>query len=755
MFKEKVKKIEWAGGLLELSTGKIARQADGSVMVRMGDSIVHCSSVSAKEKKEGIDFFPLTVHYREMASAVGKIPGGFFKREGKSTEKEILVSRLIDRPLRPSFHPAFMNDTQIICTVFSYDPKFPTDILAIIGSSAALAISGVPYQQIIAAARVGMIEEKFVLNPSAEDLKKSKLDLVVAGSKTSVMMVESEAEQLSEEQMLEAIKFGHASFAPVIEMIEELAVEIAKPKWDIIDLFPIDLKNQIRQKEENEIKRAFSLTNKQERVRALKQISAGINEHFMNLDNLTPLQINTALDEVKSDILREDLLATNVRIDGRKPDEIRQIECEVGLLPRAHGSSLFTRGETQTIVTATLGTGQDEQIVDSLDGEYKERFLLNYIFPPYSVGEAYPLKPPSRREVGHGKLAWRALVRALPSKQEFPYAIRIVSEVTESNGSSSMATVCGGSMALMNAGVPVKQPIAGIAMGLIKEDNKFVVLSDIIADEDYLGDMDFKVTGSRDGISALQMDIKISSITFEIMQQALSQARDGRIHILGEMEKAITEANTSLSKNAPSMQSFKINKDKIREVIGAGGKVIREICESTNSKIDISDEGMVSVSAVGNDNLEAAVAKIKAIALDPEVDDIFEGTVVKILDSGAFINYLPNRDGFVRISEIANEKIESVGSVLKVGDKIKVRVIGIEKGRINFTIKNVDKTTQSNKTIEQADGPKSEKEIKAKDDKQEAKNEAENTNSKRESRKKWQTKESPSDAVIKERKYFT
>lgn len=737
MFNEIIKKINLNGKDLELTTGKVARQSD-AVLVKMGDSVILCTTVSARQMKEGASFFPLTVHYREMAYSVGKIPGGFFKREGKGSEREVLVSRLIDRPIRPLFHPAFRNETQVICTVLSYDQECNTDILSIIGASAALAISGVPYLEIVAASRVGFIDEKFVLNPSFEALKNSKLDLIVAGTKTSVMMVESEADLLSEEQMLDAVKFGHEAFQPVIKMIEELAKEVGKPKCQVDELFPSSLKDQIASKQQEAIKAAFAIRSKQDRMAALDKISASVTEFYAQeeyAEKYSGLQIYAALDEVKSDTLRDDVLNNSIRIDGRKPEDIRQISCEVSFLPKTHGSSLFTRGETQALVVTTLGTGQDEQIIDSLDGEYKEHFMLNYIFPPYSVGETTPLRAPNRREVGHGKLAWRAINRVLPTKAQFPYTVRVVSEITESNGSSSMATVCGASMALMDAGVPIKSAVAGIAMGLIKKDNNFVVLSDILGDEDYLGDMDFKVAGSKEGVTALQMDIKVLGITFEVMQQALKQAKNGRIHILAQMEKAILNSNKEISKNAPAIISFKVEKDKIREIIGPGGKVIREICETTGAKIDITDDGNVSVSAVGKEKLDAAVARVKAIAFDPDIGDIFEGPVVKILESGAFVNYLGSRDGFVHISEISEERIPSVSSMLIIGDIVKVKIIGFDKGKVKLSIKAVSKQA-SDKSLKSTtnDHPAKEKEH---------------------NHKKASSEQSPSDSGgVVERKYF-
>jgi polyribonucleotide nucleotidyltransferase len=747
MFKEIIKTTEWGGKTLKLSTGKIARQSDGAVMVEMGDSVVMCTAVSAKTVKEGINFFPLTVHYREMAFAVGKIPGGFFKREGKSSEREVLVSRLIDRPIRPLFHPGFFNETQVICTVLSYDPTCPTDVMAIIGASAALEISGVPYQEIVAASKVGLIDGKFILNPSFEQLKNSKLDLVVAGTKNSVMMVESEADLLSEEQMLDAVKFGHEAFQPVISLIKDLAKEAGKDKWATSDLYPATLKKEIEEHYFLQINEAFSISSKQDRVEALAKIKAEVIGQFTSdtrAEKFSALQVETALEEAQAEVLRTSALDKKIRIDGRKLDEIRPIDCAVSILPKTHGSSLFTRGETQGLVVTTLGTASDEQIIDGLDGDYKENFMLNYIFPPYSVGEATPLKAPGRREIGHGKLAWRAISPVLPTKSEFPYTLRVVSEITESNGSSSMATVCGASMSLMDAGVPIKAMISGIAMGLIKEDDKFVVLSDILGDEDHLGDMDFKVAGGKSGITALQMDIKVTGITFEIMKQALHQAKDGRMHILSQMEKAISEPNKVLSDNAPMIESFKIDKNKIREVIGSGGKVIKEICETTGAKIDITDEGMVSVAAVGRDKLNAAIQKIRDIAFDPEVGGIFDGKVVKILESGAFVNFFGNKDGFVHISEISESRIESVDKVLTEGDMVKVKLVAFDhKGKAKLTMKGLNNSTGHNETS---------------GNEEDSREHAEKPQEKRRSAKKWQGNQSNGSqdegGAIKERKYF-
>ena len=699
MFNEIIKTVEWGGKTLELSTGKIARQADGAVTVKMGNSVLLCTAVTAAKAKEGIGFFPLTINYREMAYAAGKIPGGFFKREGKASDREVLVSRLIDRPIRPLFHPAFVNETFVTCTVLSYDPETPVDILAIIGASAALSLSPAPYLEIVAASKVGLINGEFVLNPTLDLLKTSQLDLVVAGTNDSVMMVESEAHLLSEEQMLAAVKFGFDSFQPVVNIIKELAAEAKKPKLEMQDLYPAELKNEIKKLFAKEIEQTFAIKSKQERSTNLELIPEKVLKHFaddIESKKYNNYQIESALKSVESDVLRGNILQKNKRIDGRTTTDIRQITCEVGLLPCAHGSALFTRGETQSLVSSTFGTSLDKQIIDSLEGEYKERFMLNYIFPPYSVNEAMPMKAPGRREVGHGKLAWRAVNPVLPTKTQFPYSIRVVAETTESNGSSSMATVCGSSLALMYAGVPIKAPVAGIAMGLVKEQEKFAVLSDILGDEDYFGDMDFKVAGTSEGITALQMDIKISGVNFDIMKIALEQARAGRLHILEQMNKVISKPNNEMSKNAPSTTTLKVDKDKIRDIIGPGGKVIKEICETSGAKIDISDDGTVSIYAPDKDKLKVALDKVKAIAIEPEIGEVFNGTVMKILDSGAFVNYLGNKDGFVHISEIAEERIESVGSVLKQSDIVKVKLIGFDnKGKAKLTIKNADKDKSS------------------------------------------------------------
>ncbi|WP_341790937.1 polyribonucleotide nucleotidyltransferase [Rickettsia endosymbiont of Gonocerus acuteangulatus] len=744
MFNEIIKTVEWGGKTLELSTGKIARQADGAVTVKMGNSVLLCTAVTAAKAKEGIGFFPLTINYREMAYAAGKIPGGFFKREGKASDREVLVSRLIDRPIRPLFHPAFVNETFVTCTVLSYDPETPVDILAIIGASAALSLSPAPYLKIVAASKVGLINGEFVLNPTLDLLKTSQLDLVVAGTNDSVMMVESEAHLLSEEQMLAAVKFGFDSFQPIVNIIKELAAEAKKPKLEMQDLYPAELKNEIKKLFAKEIEQTFAIKSKQERSTNLELIPEKVLKHFaddIESKKYNNYQIESALKSVESDVLRGNILQKNKRIDGRTTTDIRQITCEVGLLPCAHGSALFTRGETQSLVSSTFGTSLDEQIIDSLEGEYKERFMLNYIFPPYSVNEAMPMKAPGRREVGHGKLAWRAVNPVLPTKTQFPYSIRVVAETTESNGSSSMATVCGSSLALMYAGVPIKAPVAGIAMGLVKEKEKFAVLSDILSDEDYFGDMDFKVAGTSEGITALQMDIKISGVNFDIMKIALEQARAGHLHILEQMNKVISKPNNEMSKNAPSTTTLKVDKDKIRDIIGPGGKVIKEICETSGAKIDISDDGTVSIYAPDKDKLKVALDKVKAIAIEPEIGEVFNGTVMKILDSGAFVNYLGNKDGFVHISEIAEERIESVGSVLKQGDIVKVKLIGFDnKGKAKLTIKNADKD-KSSASAKPKNSPKEHQEPEKRDNgKKRAWNEDNNT----------ETTE-----VVTERKYFT
>lgn len=760
MFNEVTKSIKWNNELLELSTGKFARQADGAVMVRMGKSAVLCTVVSEKEAKEGTDFFPLTVNYQEKAYAAGKIPGGFFKRETGRSEKETLVSRLIDRPIRPLFYPGFRNETQILCNVHSLDDsKGNIDILALIGASAALAISGIPFIKVIAGSRVGVVDDQLVLNPTPEQIKKSHLDLIVAGTKDSVMMVESEANFLQETRMLEAIEFGHKAFQSIIELIEQLKSSAGKKSWNILynqDIIQ-NLQEQVRKLVGSNITDAFTIKSKQDRCAAINAIKTTVKSHFM-LDSATKYseqQIDLALSKVQTQILRTQTINKKIRIDGRALDEVRDIECEVSLFQGTHGSALFTRGETQSLVSTTLGTSQDEQIIDNIEGEYKERFLLNYIFPQYSVGEIGAMRAPSRREIGHGRLAWKALRSTLPSKIEFPYTVRVVSEITESNGSSSMATVCGASMSMMDAGVPLKHPISGIAMGLIKEDNDFVILSDIIADEDHFGDMDFKVAGNSDGITALQMDIKVSGITFNIMKEALEQAKVGRVHILSKMNKLIKK-ESSISTDAPIIETFTVKKDKIRDIIGPGGKVIREICDITSAKIDITDEGKVSISAIGKDNLDNAIARVKEIAIDPKIGDMFEGTVVKILEVGAFVNYSGSRDGFVHISEISNERIDSVSTCLNQGQKVKVKLIGFDRGRAKLTIKDANLKVLSKKVVHQHSKEKNLLNKESMSDAPISNEQEKNLNStkRRNNNKNSKDRELSSDEVT-ERKYFS
>ncbi|MFA5040825.1 MAG: polyribonucleotide nucleotidyltransferase [Bdellovibrionales bacterium] len=704
MFKVYRKEIEWGGRMLTLETGRVARQADGAVLITYGGTTVLCTVVGEQKPKEGQDFFPLTVNYQEKAFAAGKIPGGFFKREGRPSEKETLVSRLIDRPIRPLFPEGYLCDTQVIATVLSHDLENDPDIVSMIGCSAALTISGIPFLGPIGAARVGYKDGKFLLNPIPAEQEGSQLNLVVAGTKQGVLMVESEAQQLSEETMLAAVTFGHTSFQPVIDLIISLAEMAAKEPRELPP--PAYDKKALQAKLKAligaDIASAYKETAKQPRYAKLavaeeKAIAA------INPEEFSEKQIAEAIEQMKYDHVRAMILDTGKRIDGRDTKTVRPIVCEVGILPRAHGSALFTRGETQALVVTTLGTGQDEQIIDALEGEYREPFMLHYNFPPYSVGETGRMGSPGRREIGHGKLAWRAIHPLLPAKDKFPYTIRVVSEITESNGSSSMATVCGSSLSLMDAGVPMPAPIAGIAMGLIKEDRGFAVLTDILGDEDHLGDMDFKVAGTENGVTALQMDIKITSITAEIMKLALEQAKAGRMHILGEMSKALNTAREGVNQNAPRITSFTIPKDKIREVIGTGGKVIREICETTGAKVDIEDDGTIKVAAVDQKAADAAINWIKGIVAEPEIGVIYPGKVVKIVDFGAFVNFLGARDGLVHISEIKPQRIERVSDFLKVGDEVRVKVLGIDdRGKVKLSIKAVDQATGEDLTNTQA-----------------------------------------------------
>ncbi|MGD9741139.1 MAG: polyribonucleotide nucleotidyltransferase [Dongiaceae bacterium] len=695
MFKIYRKEIDWGGRKLVLETGRIARQADGAVLATYGDTVVLCTAVGQRQVKPGVDFFPLTVNYQEKTFAAGKIPGGFFKREGRPTEKEVLTSRLIDRPIRPLFASGYRNETQVVCTTLSHDLENDPDIVAMVGASAALTISGIPFLGPIAAARVGYADGQYVLNPRLEDLPNSALDLVVAGTGEGVLMVESEAKELSEQVMLGAVTFGAEQFQPVIRAIIDLAEQCAKEPWPLPEKNP-DVErvaSRLAELAAERMRAAYRETGKQARVEKIDQVRKEATEALV-AEGTDPELLGKLYKALESDIVRGAILKTGTRIDGRDTKTVRPIDCQVSVLPRAHGSALFTRGETQALVVATLGTGEDEQIIDALEGEFREAFMLHYNFPPYATGETKRMGSPGRREIGHGKLAWRALRPLLPAKEDFPYTIRIVSEITESNGSSSMATVCGSSLALMDAGVPLKRPVAGIAMGLIKEDDGFAVLSDILGDEDHLGDMDFKVAGTTDGVTSLQMDLKITSITPEIMKIALDQAREGRLHILGEMSRALDHSRDDVNKNAPRITVINIPKDKIREVIGSGGKVIREICEVTGAKIDIEDDGTIKVAAVDASASQAAIDWIRGIVAEPEIGTIYTGKVVKIMEFGAFVNFLGTRDGLVHISELAPQRVKQVGDVVSVGDVVKVKCIGMDdRGKVKLSMKAVDQQT--------------------------------------------------------------
>ena len=696
MFTIHKKSMEWCGRTLTLETGRIARQADGAVLATYGETSVLCAVTFAKSEKPGQDFFPLSVHYQEKTYAAGKIPGGFFKREARPSEKETLTSRLIDRPIRPLFVPGFKNEVQVVCTVLSHDMENDPDMVAMVGASAALTISGAPFMGPIAGIRIGMIDGELVANPTMPQIKDdSTLDLVVAGTQEGVLMVESEAQELDEDTMLNAVMLAHRSFQPVIDLIIDLAESAAKEPFDLPEadpnVAPVDAR--LRELAMEPLRAAYAITKKQDRVEAVgnakKAAMASLEEEGLDVALAGKL-----FKDLEKDVVRGNILKTGERIDGRKTDQVRPIVCEVGVLPQAHGSALFTRGETQALVVTTLGTGQDEQIIDALEGEYRQNFMLHYNFPPYSVGEAGRMGPPGRREIGHGKLAWRALNPLMPPKEDFPYTVRVVSEITESNGSSSMATVCGTSMSLMDAGVPLPKPCAGIAMGLIKEDDGVAVLSDILGDEDHLGDMDFKVAGTADGITSLQMDIKITSITEEIMKTALAQAKQGRIHILGEMAKAITNGRDGVSQNAPRIVTFQINKDKIREVIGTGGKVIREICETTGAKVDIDDDGTIKVASIDNEAGQRAVDWIKGIVAEPEPGKVYRGKVVKVMDFGAFVNFMPGRDGLVHISELQAGSTAQVTDVANEGDEVWVKCLGMdERGKVRLSMRSADQET--------------------------------------------------------------
>jgi polyribonucleotide nucleotidyltransferase len=699
------KDIPWGGQVLTLETGKVARQADGAVMARLGDTIVLCTVVGSRSVKPGQDFFPLTVNYQEKAFAAGKIPGGFFKREGRPAESETLISRLIDRPIRPLFPEGFRNEVQVIATVLSHDLENDPDIVAMVGCSAALTLSGIPFFGPVGAARVGYVDGAYVLNPTLAQRKLSKLDLVLAGTAEGVLMVESEASELTEEVMLGAVEFGHKSFQPVIEGIIALAEVAAKEPWDLPGEDPAlaALKTRIAELGRAQMAEAYKITEKLARQKAVGEAKKAVVA-ALEAEGADTTAAKGLLKELEADVVRNAILDTGLRIDGRDTRTVRPIMSEVGVLPRAHGSALFTRGETQALCVATLGTGQDEQIIDALTGEYREDFMLHYNFPPYSVNETGRMGSPGRREIGHGKLAWRAIHPVLPEKEKFPYTLRVVSEITESNGSSSMATVCGTSLALMDAGCPLGRPVAGIAMGLIKEDRGFAVLSDILGDEDHLGDMDFKVAGTEAGITSLQMDLKITSITFDIMKTALGQAKDGRLHILGEMAKAITGARQEMAATAPRITVINVPKDKIREVIGTGGKVIREIVEQTGTKIDIEDDGTIKIASSSQEATDAAIAKIKGIVAEPEVGVIYTGKVVKTAEFGAFVNFLGAKDGLVHISELANDRVNKTTDIVKEGDAVKVKVIGFDdRGKVKLSMRVVDQATGADITEQVGD----------------------------------------------------
>jgi polyribonucleotide nucleotidyltransferase len=692
MFNVFKKELMWGGRSLTLETGKMARQAHGSVLVTYGETIVLCTVVAEKEAKPDIDFFPLTINYQEKMFAAGRIPGGFFRREGKPSERETLICRLIDRPIRPLFPSNYKNETQVVCTVLSYDGENEPDIVALIGASAALTISGLPFLGPLAAAKIAYKNGEFILNPTHKQLADTDLELVVAGTSEGVLMVESEANELSEEIMLNAVMFGFNAFQPVIDAIIQMAETCAKDPWDL----PAEpdymekLKARVKELCEPTLREVYVETKKQIRVTRLKTLKSEVAKILVEEEGYNSTKVSSEIKKLEQDIVRSRVL-DGKRIDGRETNQVRQILAEVDVLPRAHGSSLFTRGETQVLSVLTLGTAQDEQIMDALEGEYKENFMLHYNFPPYSVGEVGRMSGPGRREIGHGKLAWRALHPMLPTKEAFPYTLRIVSEVTESNGSSSMATVCSASLAMMTAGVPLRRPIAGIAMGLIKEADRFMVISDILGDEDSLGDMDFKVAGSERGITALQMDIKITSITEEIMKIALSQAQEGRMHILSKMAEALETPRVHLNQNAPKITTMRIPKDKIREVIGSGGSVIRDIIEKTGAKIDIDDNGTVRIAAITARSADAAIERIKSIATDPEVGEVYKGTIAKVAEFGVMITFLGGRTGLVHVSELTQESRRGqLEDTYKIGAEVTVRVVGFDRGRIRLSMKGFE-----------------------------------------------------------------
>ena len=689
MFKIEKEEIEINGKKITLETGKVARQADGAIIASCGESVVLATVVGAKKVNDGQDYFPLSVNYQEKYYAAGKIPGGYFKREARPTESETLISRLIDRPIRPLFPDGFMNEVQILPTVLSYDGENQTDILSIIASSAALAISGLPFQGPIAASRVGFKDGKYLLNPSSKELEGSSLDLVVAGTKDAVLMVESEASGLTEQEMLGAVKFGHENFVPIIKAIENLAKKAGKPKWEVEIKDYKEVKKKIADAFELDLRKAFQEVDKKKRSTAISEIDTKCKAMFAEDEKVTENEAMSQLKSLEKDIVRTAILKDKKRIDGRGLADVRKITCEVGVLPRTHGSALFTRGETQALVVTTLGMADDEQRIESLDGMQRSKFMLHYNFPPFSVGECGRIGT-GRREIGHGKLAWRAINSSLPKAENFPYVLRVVSEITESNGSSSMATVCGTSLSLMDAGVPMKEPVAGIAMGLIKEGNEYSVLSDILGDEDHLGDMDFKVAGTKSGITSLQMDIKITGITFEIMEKALDQAKAGREHILGEMNKAIKTSRTEFSKHTPKMEIVTVDKKDIATVIGKGGATIREIVEKSGAKVDVKDTGEITVAAPDEDSRNKAIEIIKSLVAKAEVGKIYKGKVVKIMEFGAFVNFLGKQDGLVHISELAPKRVEKVSDVVKEGDEVSVKVLGFDRGKVKLSIKQAN-----------------------------------------------------------------
>ena len=707
MFDIHTEEIEWGGRPLKLETGRVARQADGAVLAKYGETSVLATAVADREPRAGIDFFPLMVDYREKTYAAGKIPGGFFKREARPSEKETLTSRLIDRPIRPLFIDGFKNETQVLINVLSHDMENDPDIVAMVAASAALTLSGIPFMGPIGGARVGYIDGKYALNPMLDEMPESKLDLIVAGTGDAVLMVESEAEELSEDIMLGAVMFGHEQMQPVIDAIIKLAEKAAKAPWDFEKTDNSELEGKVRKAAEKDLKAAYQVAEKLARQDKVSEAKAKVVEKEVpgDDDGTVAERVSSAFKTVEKDLVRGSILETSKRIDGRDLTTVRPIQCEVGILPRTHGSALFTRGETQALVVTTLGTGEDEQFVDALEGTYKETFLLHYNFPPFSVGETGRVGFTGRREIGHGKLAWRALHPVLPDRETFPYTMRVVSEITESNGSSSMASVCGASLSMMDAGVPVSRPVAGIAMGLIKEGDKFAVLSDILGDEDHLGDMDFKVAGTDQGVTSLQMDIKITGITEEIMKTALEQAREGRAHILGEMSKALGEAREDLGEHAPRIQMITIPTDKIRDVIGTGGSVVRAIVDETGAKIDINDDGTIKVASNNAQSIEDALHKIKMITSEPEAGEIYEGTVVKTVDFGAFVNFFGPKDGLVHISQLAPHRVNQTTDVVKEGDKVWVKLLGFDdRGKVRLSMKVVDQET--GKEIPREEGEK-------------------------------------------------